>query len=179
MFRATWAPSDVHGWVRTVELVDEDHHEVEYEVLDGLVDVMPAGVDAHTEQIRSNLVDAYKRSEAGPWGSLAVYSVESLVTDRAEPAESLTANVVWSAGFDGAELDLDGRGVRRMIDGQPSRPTTLVTGRPGAYLLRGPLTVPASGSISWTIVADTGLGQADVQRAVLALDREDLVRVGE
>ncbi len=89
-FRSTWAPSDRFGWVRTVELQhDGPRAEPDYEVLDGLLDVMPAGLDAVTEQIRSNLADAYKRSEAGPWGTLAVYSLESQISDRAEPLEAL------------------------------------------------------------------------------------------
>ena len=80
-FRATWTPSDRYGWVRTVELRHDDTADdsaastADFEVLDGLLDVMPAGVDALTEQIRSNLVNAYKRSETGPWGTLAVYSL--------------------------------------------------------------------------------------------------------
>jgi hypothetical protein len=161
-FRATWAPSGEFGWMRTVELVDQGGGGAKLEVLDGLVDVMPAGVDAHTEQIRSNLADAYKRSETGPWGSLAVFSLESLISDRAEPAEALTATTVWSAGFADATVHLDGRAVATMVDDQPADPCRLVTGRPGAYLLRGPVDVPATGSVSWLMVVDTGLAHADV-----------------
>ncbi len=96
-FRATWEPSATHGWVRTVEIVDAIGLGAELEVLDGLLDVMPAGVPAHTEQTLSNLVNSYKRSETGSWGTLAVYTLEALITDRAEPAESLTATSVWSS----------------------------------------------------------------------------------
>ena len=147
-FRASWSPSDRYGWVRTVELSADGPpggrdagSTVEVEVLDGLVDVMPAGVDAVTEQTRSNLVDAYKRAETGPWGSLAVYALESLITDRAEPLESLTAAAVWSTGFAHAEVLLDHDAVGDMIRGRPPSPTATVTGRPGAYLLRGPVSV--------------------------------------
>jgi hypothetical protein len=165
-FRATWAPSSTHGWVRTVEIVDTGDAGAELEVLDGFIDVMPAGVDAHTEQTLSNLVDSYKRSEAGPWGSLAVFNLETLVSDRAEPAESLTATALWSTGFDGAELDLDERGLDAMIAGRDRQSEQLVTGRPGAYLLRGKLAIPSAGSTSWMFVADMGLGNWDVRRMV-------------
>jgi len=173
-FRATWAPSDRFGWVRTVELLDAGGAaDSEYEVLDGLVDVMPAGVDALTEQIRSNLVDAYKRSEVGSWGSLAVFSLESLISDRAEPVEALTATVVWSSGFPAAEPDLDARGVADMIDGSPRAAAELVTGRAGAYLLRGTVSVPQGGSARWMIVADTGLDQVAVLDAVIVATSAD------
>ena len=163
----TWAPSDRFGWVRTVQLTNESGSTAEYEVLDGLLDVMPAGVDAHTEQIRSNLVDAYKRSETGPWGTLAVFSLEALITDRAEPAEALSANVVWSSGFAGSVITLDGDALHDMLAGRTPQASHLVTGRPGAYLLSGMVDVSASGSVTWTIVADTGLDSA----AVLATSR--------
>ncbi len=161
-FRSTWAPSSRFGWVRSVEISNGSERIVDLEVLDGFLDVMPAGVDARTEQTRSNLVDSYKRSETGPWGSLAVYTVESLITDQAEPAESLTATTVWSAGFAGAHVDLNSRHVTAMIEGAVSEPQQLVTGRPGAYLLRGPVTVSPSGSSSWLYVADTDLEHAEV-----------------
>ncbi len=172
-FRATWAPSGAYGWVRTVELRHDDASDGsaagshrEYEVLDGLLDVMPAGVDALTEQIRSNLVNAYKRSETGPWGPLAVYSLESLISDRAEPVEALTATVVWSSGFPAADLVLDAGAVDEMIAGRPTTPAALVTGRPGAHLLRGRVSVSHSEPASWTIVADTGLDHPGVTAAV-------------
>ena len=175
-FRATWAPSDTYGWVRTVELRHDDAPaggRTEYDVLDGLLDVMPAGVDASTEQIRSNLVNAYKRSETGPWGPLAVYSLESLISDRAEPVEALTATVVWSTGLGEADLLLDEGAVDDMIAGRPAAPVTLVTGRPGAYLLRGGVSVSKSEPASWTIVADTGLDHTGVTAAVDAARSND------
>ena len=181
-FRATWAPSGSYGWARTVELIDLGGHGAQLEVLDGLLDVMPAGVDALTEQIRSNLVDAYKRSQTGPWSTLAIYSLESLITDRAEPAESLTATTVWSSGSGGAELelDLDAGAVAAMLDGRPAGRRRLVVGRAGAYLLRGPVTVPEAGSVSWLIVADTGRDHPGVLAATrIAADPDAALAVSD
>jgi len=177
-FRATWRPSRAYGWVRTVELADPsgDGHVVE--VLDGLLDVMPDGVDAVTEQLRSNLVDAYKRSETGPWGTAAVYALESLITDRAEPAEALAATLLWSAGLDDAEAHLDERVVDDVWHGRRRAPVELLTGRRGAYLLRSPITLPPGGSRSWTLVADIGLGHAELHdRVRLAAEPDALDRL--
>jgi hypothetical protein len=158
--RATWAPSRSYGWIRTVELTDLAGRGADVEVLDGLLDVLPAGVDAVAQQLTSNLVDSYKRSETGRWGTLAVYALESLITDRAEPAESLAATVVWSAGLDGAEVHLDERVVEDVRRGDVRAPAELLTGRRGAYLLRAPVAVPAGGSCAWFLALDTGLGHA-------------------
>ena len=72
-FRATWTPSDRYGWVRTVELRHDGAAEsarggAEYEVLDGFLDVMPAGVDAAD---RADQVEPRQRVQAirdGPVG---------------------------------------------------------------------------------------------------------------
>jgi hypothetical protein len=171
--RATWEPSPAYGWVRTVELVDEAGASASVEVLDGLLDVMPAGVDAVTEQLKSNLVDAYKRSETGLPGTVALYTLESLITDRAEPAETLAATIVWSAGPPGAEVHLDERVIDDVWNGVSRAPADLLTGRRGAYLLRAPVQVPAGGAASWIIIADTGLGHAALHdRVQVATDPE-------
>jgi hypothetical protein len=179
-YRATWEPSRAYGWARTVELVDDSGQGATVEVLDGLLDVMPAGVDATTEQLTSNLVDAYKRSEVGRWGSLAVYTLESLITDRAEPAEALAATVVWSAGLDDAVVHLDERVVGAVRRGEDRAPVGLLTGRRGAYLLHATVDVPAGGARSWLLVADTSLGHAEVNdRVTLAADPEAAKHVAD
>jgi hypothetical protein len=176
--RTTWAPSRAYGWVRTVELSDLTGGGQSVEVLDGLLDVMPTGVDAVTEQLRSNLVDAYKRSETGRWGTAAVYALESLITDRAEPAETLAATLVWSAGLDAAEVHLDEGVVDDVWRGQQRDPVELLTGRRGAYLLRAPVDVPPGDSASWLLVADIGLGHAELHdRVRLALEPGAVGRV--
>jgi hypothetical protein len=174
LHRTTWTPSRSYGWVRTVELVDRSGEGARVEVLDGLLDVMPAGVDAAIEQRTSNLVDAYKRSETGPWGTAAVYALESLITDRAEPAETLAATLVWSAGLTGAEVHLDEGVVDDVWAGRPRRPTDLLTGRRGAYLLRHEVTLPPSGVVTWVVVADTGLGHAELHDRVRAAGEPDV-----
>jgi hypothetical protein len=169
--RTRWEPSRAYGWVRTVELIDESGAGAQLEVLDGLLDVMPAGVDAVTEQRTSNLVDAYKRSELRPEGNVAVYALESLITDQAEPAEALAATLVWSTGLDDAEVHLDERIVDDTWQGHARPPVELLTGRRASYLLRGSVTVPAGGTRSWILVADTGLGHAALHdRLLVAVD---------
>ena len=171
--RMTWEPSARFGWVRRVELTDLAGERAEVEVLDGLLDVMPAGVDAETERKASNLVDAYKRCETGPWGTAAIYALESRITDRAEPAESLSATLVWSAGLEHAQVHLEEAVVEDVLAGRDRAGVRLLTGRRGAYLLRGRAEVPAGGSTGWLLVADTGLGHAELHdRIVLAGEPE-------
>jgi hypothetical protein len=172
-FQVTWMPSPNFGWVRKVDLIDHGGSGAELEVLDGLLDVVPAGVDSVLQQIRSNLVNAYKRSETGRWGTAAIYTLEALITDKAEPAESLAATVVWADGAPWAEVHLDERVIGAMVQGQAFPPGALLTGRRGSYLLRGNLTLKPGATAGWLIVADTGLDHARV------LDRVGVANGGD
>ena len=168
-FRQTWEPSRDFGWIRTVQLEDLTGEGVEVELVDGLLDIMPPGIGAATERRASNLADAYKRSETGPWGTAAIFTLESGITDRAEPSEALAATLVWSAGLDGAEVHLDERVLEAAWDGGSRVPVDLLTGRRGSYLLRGTVTVPAGESVDWVIAADGGLGHAAVHDRLAAV----------
>jgi hypothetical protein len=161
VYRATWRPAPSFGWVRTVEITETGGSARDLEVLDGLLDVNPFGVAADVEQERSNLVDAYKRSETGRWGTAAIYTLESLITDQAEPAEALGATVIWSQG-DLSEVLLDERAVQAMIDGIAPPTGDQLLGRRGAYLLRGNISLAERGSASWALVADSGLDHGEV-----------------
>ena len=161
-YRVTWSPAPSYGWARRVELVDDSGSGHDVRVLDGLIDVMPAGIGSAFESAMSNLADAYKRAETGRWGSAAVYTIEARVTDTAQPAESLSANVVWAFGDAPAELLLDERAVRAEVEDRPWPADDLLFGRRASYLRRGSVTVPAGGSTTWTLVGDTGLDHAQV-----------------
>jgi hypothetical protein len=170
-FRATWSPARSYGWVRKVELIDESGAGQQLRVLDGLVDVMPFGIEEAFQATKSNLANAYKRSETGRWGSAAIYTIEARITDTAQPAESLASTVIWSYGDAPAELLLDERAIRAEVEGRPWPAADLLFGRRGSYLRRGNVVIAPNGTTTWSLVGDTGLDHAQaLQRVALAQD---------
>ena len=172
--RYRWDTTEEHGFVRTATLVNHGAAPVHVDVLDGLVGLLPHGIDPLLHQRFSNLTNAYERNElADDVAGLAVISLESPVSDQAEPAEVLRATVVWSHGLEGAEIVLDAAAVTAFDRGaaHPARP--LVTGRPGAYLLRTALDLDPHGSVSWRIVADVGRDQLAVAALRRSLRSDD------
>ncbi len=158
-FGYRWSTSATHGFVRTSTIRNVSSERVRVAVLDGLVDLLPFGLDPTLYQRLSNLSNAYKRSElVDP--RLAVYSLESPVSDRPEPEEVLRATVAWSSGLDGP-VSLDPRAITRFEAGD-DLVATLVTGLPGAYLVRGDVEIEPGETRSWQIVADVAYSQSDV-----------------
>lgn len=167
-FRYRWGSSERHGFVRTSTVENTTGERVRVAVLDGVVDLLPYGLDPTVYQRLSNLSNAYKRSELiDPVARLAVYSLETPVSDRPEPEEVLRANVAWSTGLDGP-VSLDPRAIARFEAGEDmageDMASEFVTGIPGAHLVRGDVELEPGTSRSWQIVADVGYAQADVVR---------------
>ena len=172
-FRYRWSTSATHGFVRTATVRNAGNAPVHVEVLDGLVDVLPYGLEPTVYQRLSNLTNAYKRSELiDADTSLAAYTLETPVSDRPEPEEVLRATVVWSAGLDGP-VSLD-RAANDRFEAGDDTATTLVTGRPGAYLARGDVRLEPGTDASWLIVADVARTQSDVVELRDELRRGDV-----
>jgi hypothetical protein len=170
-FSYTWAPAERFGFVRTCRLTAESPTRVE--ILDGLVDVLPAGVDPWTQQFASTLVDGYRRAELDPESGLAVFTIEAQVSDAPEPAESLTATVVWSHGLEGAAVTLSEDAPRAFVSKAPMSETHRLTGRKGAYFLSVGIAVGPDTPASWVLLADTGVDHrrlAELRRARTAPD---------
>jgi hypothetical protein len=166
-----WRTSDRFGFVRTTIVTNHRPGPVRLDVLDGVRDLLPAGLEPTVYQRLSNLTNAYKRNElVDPSTGLAVYSLEAPVSDSAEPEEVLRATVAWSTGFDGRIVLAPGA-VDAFETGAAFPSLPLVTGIPGAYLLDGDVELGAGSSRSWHVVADVDCDHA----AVVAL-RNDLRR---
>ncbi len=162
-FSYTWSATPEYGFVRSCELTrSPDRAALDVEVLDGLIDVLPSGVELAVQQQSSTLVDAYRRSEYDSEAELALFTLEARISDRPDPAESLHAAVVWSRGLGGAQVVLSDRQVRLFRSGHALEPEHLVTGRKGSFLLAGAVRLEPGTPLEWVTVADTSRSHADV-----------------
>jgi len=159
-FRVMWESSARFGVVRSCELASLGEEPCEVELLDGLVNILPAGTSQQVQNELSNLLDAYKRSELDAATGLGIFHLNASLTDLAEPSESLRANVAWQVGLDGATRLLS----TRQLGALPAAPTEELEmrGERGAYLLHTRLTLGPGGQRSWRIAADVDLDAADV-----------------
>ena len=165
-FRYRWASSHRFGFVRTATLVNEGGAPSRVDLIDGLLGILPYGLDPAVYQRMSNLTNAYKRGEIiDARARLAVYSLESRIADRTEPEEVLRTSIAWSTGLPDAELTLHPDALGALESGHPSESVSLMTGSPAGYLLRSRLDLPPGAQSSWHIVADV----AQDQRSVTAL----------
>jgi hypothetical protein len=167
-FRYTWATSDQHGFVRRCELLNLGDEASRIELVDGLQNILPAGTPMLVQANSSNLVDAYKWTELDAGTGLAMYALYSRISDRAEPAESLRAHVVYGLGLEAeapavllSALQLDDfRRGAAMVQEERKR------GIRGAYFQAASIVLPGKGSRRWLIVADVGRTQGQVMDVI-------------
>ena len=162
VFRYGWRFSPAFGFLRECRLENVGTAARRVEILDGVRNLLPAGVDRSTQERASTLVDAYKLSELVPGSDLAVYSMSSLITDRAEPSEALSASVAWHAGLPEPTILLSEEQVAAFAEGASPTRETAIRGRRGAYLAVSAVDLPRGAHHDWTIVADTARDSASV-----------------
>ncbi len=161
-FRYTWATSDRHGFVRQCELQNLGDEPLAVELVDGLQNILPAGTPPAVQASSSNLVDAYKWTELDAGTGLGMYALYSRISDRAEPSESLRANVVYGLGLDAPTVLLSSLQLDDFRRGKPLVPENRKRGIRGAYFLAASLVLPRRESQRWQIVADVERTQGQV-----------------
>lgn len=161
-FTYTWATSDKYGFVKqsSIENIGTDERTVE--LLDGLENLLPYGVLAGTQNELSCLVDAYKKNERVGDSVLAIYCMSSILSDRAEPSEALSATTVWSYGAQAPRVLLSSLQLAAFRRGETIAEEAEILGRRGAYFVHQNLHLSAGASAEWGIVADVNQGPAAV-----------------
>ena len=167
-FRYTWATSDRHGFVRRCELQHLGDEPLAVELVDGLQNILPAGTPGFVQANASNLVNAYKWTELDPGSGLAMYALYAGISDRAEPFESLRANVVYGLGLDAPTVLLSSLQLEKFRRGGPVVGEDRKRGIRGAYFQCASLVLAGGESRRWQIVADI----EQTQRQVVELIRE-------
>jgi hypothetical protein len=174
-FRYTWTTSEEFGFCRQCELQNLSEHDVSVEMVDGLQNVLPAGTPRFTQTVSSNLVDAYKWSELHQPSGLAMFTLYSGITDRAEPSESLKANTIFSLGFDTPKVLLCNAQLESFWRNADITTETEKRGVRGAYFLNVEFKLPAQQSKKWQLVADLEQNQSQVSALIQALADQNKV----
>ncbi|MDR3762795.1 MAG: hypothetical protein P4M01_01730 [Acidobacteriota bacterium] len=162
-FRYEWATSQRFGFVRTARLENLGPSPRAIEVLDGLQNLLPAGISRRFQLEYSTLVDGYKRTELDLASGVAMLQLTCVPIDRAEPSESLRANVAWSAGIQPAARLISSTQLDAFRAGEELVTEPEMHGRRGAYFINAAFALGSRESRSWKLVADVHLDTAAVR----------------
>ncbi|GAA3588638.1 hypothetical protein Q4Q39_17695 [Flavivirga amylovorans] len=177
-YRYHWNTSNEFGFVKKSTLINNSDFKINVNVLDGLQNILPASVTADTQSGRSNLVDAYKKSELQIEVGLGVYALSAVIVDKAEPSEALKANTVWSAGLQNpthllSSLQLDNFRKRQDIHQEVD-----IKAEKGAYFVSAEITLDAGAEKNWMFVANVNQSISDIVKVSKIIKNEkDITRL--
>jgi len=176
-FTYAWRFSEKYGFVRTCWLTNDTTESCQIDLLDGLQNILPYGTTSVMQNIFSNLLNAYKRSELEPSTGLGMFGLSSTPTDLAEPSEALKTTVAWQIGLDSAGYllstkQVDGFRWRGKVDLE-----TDVCGQRGAYLVNASFALEPATVKEWSIITDVDQDASQVATLIRVLaDTPDTVQ---
>jgi hypothetical protein len=177
VFSYTWMNSDKFGFVRRVDVKNLSDRQVGIDFIDGLRNILPYGVTMGLQNSMSTLVDGYKQSELIEKSGLGIFTLSSILTDRAEPSEALKASVVWQHGISNARYLLSEEQVRFFLSGKEITTETFSKGKRGCFLIQSNVVLAGKGLVTWNIIADIGLGPSDVPNLIHLISSENLAEL--
>jgi len=170
-----WMNADDFGWIKKSWLVNNNNTLIHVTVLDGLQNILPSGIDRLTQNTFSTLVDGYKKTELIKQSGLALFRMESILVDRAEPSESLRVNTVWNYGLENASFLLssiqlnDFRSGKEIIEEHESK------GVKGAFFASSEIVLKPSEKKEWYFVAEINQDATQVNNLTEFIRNTDIV----
>ena len=161
-----WQTSEKYGFVKKSCLTNNSHNSQEVELIDGLKNILPAGIELRTQQEMSNLANAYKISEYNPNSHIALYFMNALLMDRPEPGESLYTNIVWSYYKDQKNISVNEKTINEFLENKQFKSNHLLKGKSGSFLTHIEKNLRPENDIYWYTVADVQKSQTDVTRII-------------
>ncbi|MFT5897959.1 MAG: hypothetical protein ACI97K_000598 [Glaciecola sp.] len=161
-FRYSWRFSSEFGISRQCKLENLSEQACSLEIMDGLQNILPAGTPLFTQSVSSNLVDAYKWTEVDSETGLALYTLYSAITDRAEPVEALRVNTVFSLGLPESTIHLTSSSLDLFKTNKALKHANHSRGVRSCYLIHSQFSLPAKAEQLWSINVDVEKDQTEV-----------------
>ena len=160
VYRYAWRTSEFFGFVKTSWLLNTGSSACQVEFVDGIQNILPANITSLTQNTFSPLLDAYKRSEVDSDTGLAIFALNSTLTDLAEPSESLLGTTVMQLGLGEVEYLLSSAQLDDFRAGMGVGMETEVRGQRCAYFVHTELALAPGAERAWQLVADVNQDSA-------------------
>jgi hypothetical protein len=171
-FRYQWSSTDAFGFVKKSTLINTSSEKMSITVVDGLQNIIPSDVNTDLQNSKSNLVDAYKKSELQIASGLGVFALSAIIVDKAEPSEALKANIVWSLGIENPTYLLSSLQLDNFRRGKEVHQEVDIKAEKGAYFINADLVLEANETKTWSFVANVNQTISDIQRIAKTIQND-------
>lgn len=180
-FQYGWYNSDRYGWIKKSSCKNLSEEAVEIDILDGIRNILPYGVDYPFQNEYSNLLNAYKKCERIDGSSLGIFALSSIPVDRPEPSEALKTTTVWSLGSDScSKILISDKQVDRFLKGETLESELDIRAARGAYYINCAFTLNTNDVKEWMLAAEINQDSSQVADLLTLLRSDkDLLKLVE
>jgi hypothetical protein len=171
-YRYQWNTSNLYGFIRKSELINHSETNYQIELIDGIQNILPYGVNSDLQNAASNLVDAYKRSELHQASGLGIFALSAIIVDKAEPSEALKSNIIWSLGLQAPDYLISSLQLPKFRKNQKITPEYDIKGEKGAYFLNTTINLKENSEQKWMIIADVNKDHSAVTQIIHTIKTE-------
>ncbi|NQW37241.1 MAG: hypothetical protein HQ471_09565 [Flavobacteriales bacterium] len=157
-----WSSSNKFGFVKKATLINNTKEIIKVTLVDGIQNILPYGISAELQNSKSNLVDAYKKSELEAEIGLGIYKLSAIIVDKAEPSEALKTNIAWSIGLETPKHLISSLQLNDFRKGISLKQEKDIKAEKGAYFVSTDLNLLPQNKKSWLIVANVNQGSSAV-----------------
>ncbi len=175
-FQYAWRTSDKFGFVKTSKITNLNDGDVSINVLDGIENILPYGANKDVQNEYSCLLDAYKKNELQSDVGLGLFTMSSILVDRAEPSEALSATTVWSEGLEGSTKLISSVQLDNFRKGLAIHEEADIRGLRGAFFANATVNLSKGENKEWNIVAEINQGPAKVKNLMASLKDTSTLR---
>lgn len=162
-FQYGWYNSEKFGWVKKSTVQNLGNTDVKIELLDGICNLLPYGIDYPFQNEYSNLLDAYKKNELLAESKQGLFMLSSIPVDRAEPSEALKATSVWSVlPSENANFLISEKQIETFKSGQAVQTELDIRAARGAYYINAEFILKKEEKQQWYLVAEVNQDASDV-----------------
>ncbi len=168
-FSYKYESSEKYGLVKTSKYTNLTATPLNIEVLDGVGNLLPYGVNEVLQATKSTLVDAYKASELAV-DKLGIFSLTTQINDTPNPIEVLKANIAYTT-LDDCTVYLDPHAVKAFYDGTLCELSQECYGKKSAYFVH--FSTELKNSYSYSTILDIGYDHTKLSSIITFIDEQD------
>ncbi len=168
-FRYGWMNSDKFGWIKKSILENNSATSIEIELIDGMQNLLPYGVDRYMQNQMSTLLDGYKKSELVKEYSLGLFRLSSIPADKAEPSEALKVVTVWTCGLEKNSFLLSSRQLGQFRKGKKVVEEQESKGVKGAFFTNAIIKLTTKENKVWYFAAEVNQDSVKVNNLIANL----------
>ena len=161
-YKYQWATCDEFGFVKKSSIKNNGSDVISIELVDGIQNILPWGVDEALQNSTSNLVDAYKRNELEESSKIGIYALSAIIVDKAEPSEALKANISWSNGFNDCKILISSLQLDNFRKNIKLNQENDVKAEKGAYFINSQISLLENEAKEWYIVSDVSKSSSEI-----------------